>query len=172
MNILNFDSQLTHTIYSLPHNSILDTIFHFFSISGIFVVLWALLFLLVIAIEENRHHRFIFSFLISTVSSAILTNIVLKNLFLRPRPLSLLSLANYPTDFSFPSGHATFAFAAAYVLAQYDKKRALYFYGIAVLIAFSRVYLGFHYVGDVLVGSLIGVAVSWLSLYSIDKKYA
>ncbi len=169
---MNIDNQLTNAIYSLPHNSILDTIFNFFSGTGIFELCWILLFILVIYIEENRHRRFVFSFIISTFSSAFLSNIIFKNLFMRARPLALNPPLNYLTDFSFPSGHATLAFAAAYTLAHYDKKRAPYFYVLAVLVAFSRIYLGYHYVSDVLAGAVVGIGVSCLTLYLVDKKYA
>ena len=61
-----------------------------------------------------------------------LTNFVIKNIFHRPRPLAdlldIIQLASYPTSFSFPSGHAAFAFCAAYILAKYDKSYACLLY--------------------------------------------
>ncbi|WP_441597530.1 MULTISPECIES: phosphatase PAP2 family protein [unclassified Ensifer] len=60
-------------------------------------------------------------------------------------------------DPSFPSDHATAAFAiAATFLLCGMRTRGLWFLGAAVLIAFSRVYLGIHYVGDILGGVLTG----------------
>lgn len=75
----------------------------------------------------------------------------------RPVPEPLLEA---PSTFSFPSGHATVAFACATVLALAVPRLRWWLYGLAALIAFSRVYVGVHYPGDVLVGALLGVAIA------------
>jgi undecaprenyl-diphosphatase len=61
-------------------------------------------------------------------------------------------------DFSFPSDHAiaTFAIAAAF-LVHGMRRLGLMFLAAAALVAFSRVYIGTHYAGDVLGGALIGL---------------
>jgi undecaprenyl-diphosphatase len=130
--------------------------------------------LYLIFIEEKKHKEFIIFFLTSLLVSSFLANIVIKNLVRRTRPFSThpistdshnfhqfpLILTNYPFDYSFPSGHAATSFAAATILAYFDKKRKKLFYLIAVLIAFSRVYLGYHYFLDVIVGAMLGYLIS------------
>lgn len=69
-----------------------------------------------------------------------------------------------PADFSFPSAHASTAFAAAAVLTYFDRKRRWFYYLVAILISFSRVYLGCHYFLDIFFGALLGYAVSKLVL--------
>ena len=69
-------------------------------------------------------------------------------------------LLEAPSTFSFPSGHATVAFACATVLALAVPRLRWWLYALAALIAFSRVYVGVHYPGDVLVGALLGVAIA------------
>src|ERR1700730_12049652 len=67
------------------------------------------------------------------------------------------------TDFSFPSDHATasFAIAAAFLLHGLPR-RGLAFLAAAVLLAVSRVYVGTHYVGDVLGGVVTGLVAAIL----------
>jgi undecaprenyl-diphosphatase len=61
-------------------------------------------------------------------------------------------------DWSFPSDHATAACAIAAAFAlQRLRGRALFFLACALLIAWSRVYVGTHYVSDILGGATTGV---------------
>lgn len=60
-------------------------------------------------------------------------------------------------DFSFPSDHATASFAIAAGFLMHGLSRlGLFFLAAAVLIGLSRVYLGTHYVTDILGGALTG----------------
>ena len=69
------------------------------------------------------------------------------------------------TDYkSFPSGHATAAFAVATMQAHYHPKQAIFWYAGATAIAASRVKLRRHYTDDVLAGAAIGFATSRLEL--------
>ena len=70
------------------------------------------------------------------------------------------ALVHVPTDPSFPSGHASTSFACAAVLAWLTPMPAVPLFGLAVLIAFSRVYNGVHYPLDVLGGAALGLVVA------------
>ena len=103
---------------------------------------------------------------------------VLKLIFARPRPFlqfgtSIINapLSNAcPTDFSFPSGHATIAVGVAVVLAQTDKKRRVFYYVLAFLICLSRIYLQCHYLSDVVFGALLGYGIALGVIKSINLK--
>jgi undecaprenyl-diphosphatase len=97
---------------------------------------------------------------------SFLLNDVLKLVFKHPRPTQ--AIIAIPDTYSFPSGHAVAASALyitlALVAAQSERRqrprRVLIWSGIAVavLVAWSRVYLGVHYFSDVSGGLLLGGA--------------
>ncbi len=73
---------------------------------------------------------------------------------------------------SFPSGHSVSAFTAAVVLTYTTKNK---YWGvilllIAVLVAYSRLYLSEHFLIDVTAGSALGVFVTLVWLYFIDRQ--
>ena len=76
-------------------------------------------------------------------------------------------------DFSFPSDHATASFAIAAAFLLHDlRRRGLIFLAAALLVAFSRVYIGTHYASDVLGGALTGIVAAALvrSAYWEDTR--
>jgi undecaprenyl-diphosphatase len=115
-------------------------------------------------------HRFSAYLLIASSLGAFLLNMLLKDVFERPRPLVVTPLAPVVTS-SFPSGHAMASMAAygaiALLLARLEPRRGvrLLVWGVAALlvagIGTSRVYLGVHYPSDVLGGFAAGLA--WIA---------
>lgn len=95
----------------------------------------------------------------SLAVGALITNVFLKNAVARIRPYDLYPvielLVEKQTDFSFPSGHTCASFAAALVyLRMFPERKGWGFVILAVLIGFSRLYVGVHYPTDVLGGFL------------------
>lgn len=187
ITVLNFDSILTSFLQKLvPHSLFFNYFFTFFSLKGSSILIWILVIIGVTILEERknpgiskRDKKFIVIFLISFLLTFLITDIVLKNIFLRPRPNIMFGSGNptptpikliqptrpiltCPLDFSFPSAHAATAFAAATVLTFFDKKRRWFYYLIAILICYSRIYLGCHYFFDVGIGGILGFLISSL----------
>ena len=104
---------------------------------------------------------------LSTILAAesLLVNGGIKSLFRRSRPVwaedgpARPHHLRTPLSSSFPSGHASAAFTAAGVLAQGDPLWPLY-YGVAVVVASSRVYVKIHHASDVVAGAALGVGLA------------
>ena len=69
-------------------------------------------------------------------------------------------LVDKTTDFSFPSDHATAAGAVAVGLVLTNRRWGIFAGVLAVVMAFTRVYVGAHYPADVLAGLALGGAVA------------
>jgi membrane-associated phospholipid phosphatase len=94
------------------------------------------------------------------VSTWLVTN-ALKGLELEARP-------DGGKPDSFPSGHASMAFAVATVQAELHPDEAPYWYGGAALVSLSRVKLRRHHVQDVLAGAALGYGIAQLELGADD----
>lgn len=174
-NLLILDTYISSVIAAfIPHTLFFEYFFAFLSLKGYSIVIWAVIVIVLLIVEEKRDKKrnFIAFFLISFILTAALVTFPLKNTFQRQRPVpdKLYSSIACPTDYSFPSGHAATAFAAATMLAAYDKKRRNVYYLVAVLISLSRIYLHCHYLLDVAAGALVGTLISRVVLYVADKN--
>lgn len=100
-----------------------------------------------------------------------LTTLVLKQVFMVPRPFVELSLTPvvYESDFSFPSNHATFFAALAFTSFYLDRKVGIVMTVFAFLIGISRLILGVHTPVDILAGFCVGAAISFICI-KISKK--
>lgn len=106
-------------------------------------------------------------------ANAVVCNLILKPLFHRARPYAVLEydiLIPALSDASFPSGHTSAAFAAAAVIYAMHCKWGLLVYGLAVLMGFSRLYLGVHFPTDVLAGATIGICVAKAVIHILNQR--
>jgi undecaprenyl-diphosphatase len=126
---------------------------------------WMLLGVLPVFFLTNMRSRVLTLLVTLAVTSAAVASA--KALAGRVRPCQALAWAktlpiDFPTDPSFPSGHAAGSFAfATFVLATH-RRAGLALAGVATLVALSRVALGVHYPSDVAVGALVGAAFGWI----------
>ncbi|MHB1389659.1 MAG: phosphatase PAP2 family protein [Thermoleophilia bacterium] len=102
----------------------------------------------------------------------LLVNFIIKLNLKRSRPASgeaaLKPLVGMPLSYSFPSSHAAMSFAAAVFMTHFRPDLWPLFYGLALVMSWTRVYVGVHYPSDVLagmaVGWITGMAFMWLVL--------
>jgi len=105
---------------------------------------------------------------IYAVAAAGIFSQVIKHIIGRPRPKIMDTLgftlgpSLVPGFDSFPSGHATSAFAFAYTLTSFYPWMRYPLYAYAVLVSISRVYVGAHFPSDVFAGVILGVWIGRL----------
>ena len=105
---------------------------------------------------------------------SLYVNFLLKDFFALPRPAGTgLRILEETTDFSFPSGHAQSVTSCFFFLALYLKKPAFFILAgvLTFLVSFSRLYLGVHYLGDVLGGIALGFAFA-LGFWTLFKNHS
>ncbi len=112
--------------------------------------------------------------ILALMMSLFFNNYILKNLVQRVRPYEVVEglqlLTKKATDFSFPSGHSGSSFAAATAFSCMNgRKIGIPAVCLAVLIAFSRLYIGIHYPTDVLAGICSGICCGLAAVYLIRQ---
>ncbi|QJR20899.1 hypothetical protein BREVNS_0149 [Brevinematales bacterium NS] len=99
----------------------------------------------------------------------ILLQFLIKNIFTRDRPYvkhgDISILLAPPDRFSFPSGHTAGAFTVVFFLWYFYPVWTWPFLVLAILIGFSRMYLGLHYPTDVLAGMVLGYVSVRVALF-------
>ena len=120
----------------------------------------------------RRRERYWLLAMAAAVAGGVILNVLLKYIYQRARPSFDNPVLTALTEYSFPSGHTMgatlfYGFIAAYVACQLRSPigRVAVFVAaacMALLVAFSRVYLGAHYLSDVMAAMAEGVA--WLSI--------
>lgn len=138
--------------------TLLDSIVLFITEFGgetVFLIIAALLFW---TVNKRFAYRLTMFVLLN-----VMVNSILKNIIKRPRPFQtdsdVISIGEETHGYSMPSGHATNGTALAFMLNEryktYRKWVTPSLVTMAILVALSRVYLGQHYLTDVIAGILV-----------------
>lgn len=166
-----FELNLIKWLQSFRSN-ILDFIFELITIFGEEMIVIAVLGFVYWAIDKKIGER-----LGITVFISLGLNALLKLIIMRPRPFVVDdSITNLRPEtsggYSMPSGHTQSASTVFFGLYQFLKKKFLLVLAIiiTVLVAISRMYIGVHYLTDVLVGGLLGFFITYFMYRWISKK--
>ena len=148
------------------HNRFTDLFFPFLSRIGNAGAVWFVFAFYLAFHRQTRHFAFVLFF---SLALAHIISQILKPIIGRPRPFvahpGAPLLIRTPGGSSCPSGHSASSFAAATVLCIFDRRIGLAVYSLALLIAFSRIFVFVHYPSDTFLGALLGVLSAMFILY-------
>lgn len=122
-------------------------------------IVWLVLGAVLTLMRRMRPSHFA-QLVLSILLASTLANYVLKPVVNRARPYvsapAPAIIGGRPDDASFPSGHAANAFAGMTVMLRAAPGARVFWWSLAIVIAYSRIYLGVHYPLDVIGGALVG----------------
>ena len=168
--MLSYEFAILDWIQANMRNPTLDLLMPAITALGNSGLIWLLL--AGILLLTPKYHRAGAAVLAGLVLEIICCNMVLKPLVARVRPCDVNTavqlLIARPDDFSFPSGHTGASFAAAAALFADRNRLWIPSLILALLIAFSRLYLYVHYPTDILAGAAIGMMAGWAGRQAVD----
>ena len=145
------------------HTPLVDGLMTLITSLGDHGIFWLLLAAVLFAVPRTRLMGA--CMLVSIGIGFLLGNVALKNLIARDRPCwldpTVQLLVQVPRDYSFPSGHTLVSFEGGVTIFMFNRKWGIPALMLAVLIAFSRMYLYVHYPTDVLGGVLVGILAGY-----------
>lgn len=129
----------------------------------------------VLLLLSERHRRCGMKMTLGLIICLVFGSLFLKNIIARPRPCwidqSVDLLIKMPGDYSFPSGHTMSGISCALILMRYDRRFGIPALILAVLIAFSRMYLYVHFPTDILGGALFGILTAFAAEKLSDRFF-
>lgn len=168
---MNLDWTILHALRDLTTCPFLDFLLPRLTLLGNGGAIWLAAGCGLLCTKKYRRQGILL--LAGLLLGALVGNVVLKHLVARPRPCwldpSVPLLIPVPQDYSFPSGHTMSSAIGAVLLTRTDRRFGWLAIPLAVLIAFSRMYLYVHFPSDVLGGALIGVCIGVGALVAGNK---
>lgn len=163
-----FDLPILDWIQANLKSDLLDTVMPIITLFGDGGVFWIAIAVLLLCIPKTRKIGLGMGF--ALLMGLVVCNITLKPLVGRIRPYELQEqlgvtiplLTDRMHDYSFPSGHTIASFEASVVLLKNNKWMGIPAVILAVLIAFSRLYLYVHYPTDVIFSVFAGILFAFL----------
>lgn len=166
------DFAILNAIQEYLRSGFLDTAMPFVTHLGDLGIVWLVTAAILIVQPQRRLYGI--AVVAALVLAVVLGSLILKPLVGRIRPYEAVGgftlLIPPPTGYSFPSNHSMASFAAATVVCLVPRAGLpvrLAKVGVvvlAVLIAFSRLYLYVHFPSDILVGAILGVALGFAAV--------
>lgn len=174
-----FNKIQIHQALNSCHSVFLDYFFQLITFlgDGIFAVIISIL--IFVFKDKKEGILLLLTFLVSALLAQLFKNFVFAD-FMRPLfyiqagelKVETIKGLKMHLNHSFPSGHTTTIFAMCSMISffQNSKKIGFFLILVAVITAYSRIYLSQHFLQDTLAGSLLGVMTSILIFYLFEKR--
>ncbi len=170
--IENFDFAILDFIAEHMRCAFLDAVMPVITKLGDGGIFWICIAVILLFFKKYRRVGLMMG--ASFLLGVLVVNVTIKPLVGRIRPYDVNTgielLIERLSDFSFPSGHTLVCFEAATVLMVNEKRFGIPALVIAVLVAFSRLYLYVHFPTDVIAGILLGILSGFFGVWIV--KYA
>lgn len=170
------DKTLFHLLNGTLSNALLD-IFMPIITNQNYWVFPVLILIFVLILKGGKRGKIAAGILIISVAATdVIAAQIIKPWVGRLRPSHAMAesinlLVAKGGKYSFVSNHAANMFSAAAVLTYFYSKWNKFLYTMAVIVSLSRIYVGVHYPGDVIIGGLFGYGMAWsvISLWILLK---
>lgn len=160
--VSRFDAEIEKAVAGVRGRKRLDRLMYLASELGDFSLIWFVVGTAQ-ALRDDRSFRRLVRLATALGVESALVNGPIKSAFRRERPTHLVERPHRlrtPRTSSFPSGHASSATLAAILLSDgEDDGLAAFYWGLAALVASSRVYVGIHHPSDIAGGAAVGGAM-------------
>jgi len=159
--IARFDQIVDNAFDVLRGNLVADRLFYTATELGDFGLVWVLL-AWTHGLRSDRDTAIAAKLTATLAVESVVVNGLIKQLFKRERPVSQEPRPykmRMPLTTSFPSGHSSTAVVAATILSAARPKAAPVYWGVAALVASSRVYVRIHHASDVVGGVATGLVI-------------
>ena len=181
-------NQLDHSIFLILnglHHDLLDAPMRFITARFTWIPFYALLLGWLVWLFRKKSLLLIITIALTITAADQLSSSLLKPLIKRPRPChetSLQGQVNLVVEgcggkYGFVSSHAADSFALATLLSlllrplRRGRLVLVSLFSWAMLVSYSRIYVGVHYPGDIVAGALLGIAVGWI-FYALSQRFA
>ena len=174
---LTLGKEGTHQFFNSYHTQYLDVAFKYLTELGHGLVPVALFHLLLLVRYSWALGlgvgSLIMGIIVQTLKRSVFAGDHRPAMFFQDGGLPTIEGVNLMLHHSFPSGHSATAFCVFLMFAFFVKQKwATYlFLTLALLVAFSRVYISQHFIQDTIVGSWIGLIIAYVS-YLFIVRYA
>jgi len=138
---------------------------YLYLLAGVIILMWC-----IVAPRTARKRFFLFAMISLPITFGCIK--IANHVYENPRPFvvdNFTPLIPHEADNGFPSDHTALVAAGAMLLYFFNKRLSLALWAIAILVGFSRVYVGVHHPIDILASIALAIVGGVISFYIIRR---